>query len=188
MGTAQHQRIDGAVFEGLQIVVQRFHGFRVRFVGFAAFHQRHQLRGFDGRYLRQRIIQRDQQVEQSAGHCHVGADHAHAAGQRRFRRQPRAGVDDADDGQVEFLLHLRPRHGVGGVAGHHHRLYVKLTQKADIVAGKADQLLPRPVAVGHPRRVAEEYQILVGQQRPDGLQGGQPPQPGIENAHRAVVV
>ena len=107
---------------------------------------------------------------------------------RPERRRPhggaQAGLDHADDGNVELLVEGVERGGGRAVAGDDERLHVVLEQHVGDLERVFQHLVARLGAVGEPAGVAEVDDALVGQQVDERAQHREPSEPGVEHADR----
>ena len=83
----------------------------------------------------------------------------------------------ADHGNDIFLLELVHGKGAGRIAGYHDSLYIFAQQEIHDLPGITDDRIFRLRTIGHPGRIAEIDQALIGELSHDLPGYGKPPDP-----------
>ncbi len=180
MGAAEQQRVDVCVDDGTQQSV----GEQANAVAldFAAFDELDETRAGARRQL-------DVEAERSSSGCvgagidrPDGADHTDASAPAGLLGRDEAGLDHADDRDVEFVAELVESGRRRGVAGDDQQLRpMFVAEKATDLQGEVADFVQVARAVGVPARVSEIDEILIRQEIDEGACNGQSAEPTVEH-------
>ena len=120
----------------------------------------------------------------AGAHGRLGTDDADAAAARGGKRGARAGLDDADDGDLHGPADGGQGHGRGGVAGDYQELDALGRKETRDFDGITRHGLWRLGAVGDVRRIAKIHQGLPGHAARQGPENGQAAKTRVEDPDR----
>ncbi len=184
MGAAEDEGVDAFGEEGLEVSAEHLVGDRILEEAF--FDERHEQGAGGAVDFRGGFEFQDRFLVGSAGDGRAGADDADGFVFCGVHGGIGSGEDDADDGDLEDLLHARDAEGRGGVAGDNDHFRAAVEKHVSDLDAVAFDSFPAFSTVGNAGGVADVEDVLVGQEAAQAGGDGEASDAGVEDANGRV--